>query len=189
MLINNVITYQEIIDLVKEYIIANCSNINDFNGMPAVFKTGYTSTGNIPRVNVSSKFTYTPKYVVTIIKPVTAATSTNVNADMNAFISKIGLTARLTDTVTTNSFLPFINDIISFCSTKLSFATSQYSTQKYLIYNTNNNNYLAVENIPADIVYRLAHAIDVTKLINILFMVTKSLLRNIPCLYNISLTY
>ena len=79
------ITYNEIVETVKNYIKTNCMNIANFGAIPAAFKAGYTLSGNIS----SSGDRYTSKYVVTITRAVTQVASSVVDTDMNNFLTTI----------------------------------------------------------------------------------------------------
>ena len=178
------ITYNEIVETVKNYIKTNCMNIANFGAIPAAFKAGYTLSGNIS----SSGDRYTSKYVVTITRAVTQVASSVVDTDMNNFLARINVANKLNNNVPASEFINFINDIVSFCSTKLCFATSQYNGNRYLIYYTANTSYSSIVSINTNESNKIVQANDVNSILNMLLNVIKQNIRNIPCTYNIALS-
>ena len=175
------ITYNEIINAVKTYIKTYCFNIANYAGIDACFKAGYSVTSQI-----AGNATAQTYYKSNITRPVNAVNANVVDTDMNNFISSLNLTDKLNNNVSANNFFSFINNMLSFCSTKLAFATSQYSSQKYLIYYTGNTNYSSIKPIEEEIAYRMAYANDVHDMLNLFFNVVNQNIRNVPCLYSIT---
>lgn len=175
------ITYNEIIEAVKNYIKTNCTNIANYSSIPACFKSGYTASGQIAG-NATANSTYS----VSITKAVAQVNDSTVDTDMTNFINSLGLGNKLTTNCSANNFFNFMNNMISFCSTKLAFATSQYSTNKYLIYYTNNSSYKDVYNIEEEKIIRLIYASDIHQMLNAVFNIAKQNIRNVPCTYSIT---
>lgn len=175
------ITYNEIIDKVKTYIKTYCSNIANYNGIDACFKAGYSVTSKIGG-NSAAQTNYTSK----ITKSVSSVSASVVDTDMNNFIASLNISDKLNSNVSANNFFNFINNMLSFCSTKLAFATSQYSNNKYLIYYTNNTSYSSIKPIEEELAFRMAYANDVHIMLNLFFNVVNQNIRNVPCLYSIT---
>lgn len=175
------ITYNEIIEAIKNHIKANCTNIANYGSIPACFKSGYTASGQIAG-NAAAKSTYS----VSITKAVAQVDASTVDTDMTNFINGLGLGNKLSTNCSANNFFNFMNNMISFCSTKLAFATSQYSTDKYLIYYTANTSYKDVYNMEEEKAIRLIYANDVHQMLNAIFNIAKQNIRNIPCTYSIT---
>jgi len=178
------ITYNEIVEAVKNYAKSNCMNIANFGAIPAAFKAGYSLSGNIS----SSGDKYTSKYVVTITRAVSQVASSVVDTDMNNFLTRINVVNKLNNNIPASEFINFINDMVSFCSTKLCFATSQYHSGGYLIYYTANTSYSSAVSITTNNQLKLIEASDVNSILNMLFNVVKQNIRNVPCTYNIALS-
>ena len=95
---------------------------------------------------------------------------------------------KLNNNIPASEFINFINDIVSFCSTKLCFATSQYDGNRYLIYYTPNTSYSSIVSINTNESNKIVQANDVNSILNMLLNVIKQNIRNVPCTYNIALS-
>ena len=156
------ITYNTVVEHVKSWILANCMNFDTtIANLPACFKTGYS---------VVTTITTNAKSTVTISKGVSQVASTVVATDIVA-----------------NEFLNFVEDIISFCSTKIGIAASQYSTTNYMVYLTGNTTYSSLKNITTTTTYRLIDDADITTLINFITSVVRQNIRPYVCTYSIAL--
>lgn len=173
------ITYNTIITQVKNWIKTNCINISNYNSLPTCFKAGYTVTSQFAGTNNAIM-----TYRVTISKYISAATTANVDNDMNSFINKISLANKLNNNIASSELISFVNDLMSFCSTKVAFTVSQYSKNKYLIYNTTNNNYKSTEGILTADLLKMIETSDVLSILNILETVINQTSRTIPCTYS-----
>lgn len=178
------ITYQAIIDAIKTYIKSNCLNISNYSGINIAYKSGYSGTSTIPGGNAAATCycTYTLS-----ANPVVQVASSVVDADMTNFISQIQLTAKLNSNIASSEFLNFINDIVSFCSSRMAYATSQYATTKQiLIYSTSNTSYSSLAPITTDEANKLMETNDINSVVNAVVNVTKQNIRCIPCKYTFS---
>lgn len=173
------ITYNTVITQVKNWIKTNCINIRNFASLPSCFKAGYTITSQFAGTNNAIM-----TYQVTISKYISAATTANVDNDMNSFINRISLASKLNNNIASSELISFVNDLMSFCSTKVAFTVSQYSSNRYIIYDTSNNNYKSTENILTAEMLKLIEMQDVLSILNILERVINQTSRIIPCRYN-----
>ena len=176
------ITYNEIIVLIKNWIKSNAINISNFNAIPAQFKAGWSTGANIS----SNGPHYTSRYSVVISKAVNQVAATTVDNDMNAFLNSIGVASKINQNIPTSEFLNFINDIISFCSTKLGFAISQFNANRYLIYITENRSYNSLIQIKTNLNVKVIEANDINILFNAIINIIKQNIRCYPCKYNYS---
>ena len=175
------ITYQTLVDLVKNYIKTNCVNISNFDSINSTMKSGYSTSANIS----SNGGGYTSKYTCTISKAVSQVASSVVDTDMTNFLNTINVSNKLSSNIAEGEFINFINDLVSFCSTKMGFAVGQFTTAKYLIYNTSTS-YSSTVTINNDTARQLIKATNATSIVNMLINVMKQSLRNIPCTYTYS---
>lgn len=141
----NGITYRDLKDIVVNWIITNCSNITDYDGMHDCVKNGMTF-----KIGEHKGNSYKEVVTYTIQSPLNGPTSiTTVNNDMDLFYSSIGSPD---GEIPENKFYEYINDLVLFCCTKLGFITSQYANGvnntvnptdnvKYLIYFQENNDF------------------------------------------------
>lgn len=176
------ITYQTLVDVVKNYIKTNCVNISNFASINSTMKAGYSTSATIS----SSGAGYTSNYTCTISKAVSQVSSSTVDTDMTNFLTTIGVSNKLSSNIAEGEFIKFFNNMMSFCSTKLGFATGQFTTSKYLIYNTSATTYSSTVTINNDTARQIVKASDITSITNIITTVMKQTLRNIPCTYTYS---
>lgn len=134
------ITYSQIIDVVKNWIKSNCSNITNYNGMNNCVKNGYSYT-----VGSSGSNAWVESATASLSSSITGAVSSGtVDTDMSTFLSTIAPSiSDLNVSVTPDNFYKFINDMCCFCCTKLAYVTSQSgnastSFVRYLIYWSGN---------------------------------------------------
>ena len=106
----------------------------------------------------------------------------------SSIYTKIKKNNKLNNNIPASEFINFINDIVSFCSTKLCFATSQYDGNRYLIYYTPNTSYSSIVSINTNESNKIVQANDVNSILNMLLNVIKQNIRNVPCTYNIALS-
>lgn len=176
-------TYQNIVDEVKKWIKANCTNITNYAGIPSVFKSGYSLKTKFAGDDAGKALSYhTATLTGNAVPSVTAST---VDTDMTNFLKTIGVTDA-SATIKPAEFLDFMEDMISFCSTKLAYSTSQFSTNKYLIYATANTSYINTRTISDTNNYKLSMAEDVNNLIDSFTTVVKQKIRNKPVTYSIT---
>ena len=125
------ITYQQLVDVVKNYIKTNCTNITNYAGIPAVFKAGYSNQYTIPGGNAAATC-----YCTTTITggDIVQATASDVDTDMNNFIETIYSKQYLSQYIKDSELIKFVNDLVIFCSTRLLYSTSVLNSSKYLIY-------------------------------------------------------
>jgi hypothetical protein len=177
------VTYSELVERIKSGIKTKCHNIADYANISNVFKTGFTGTYTIPGGN-----DYATCYCTYAISgnPISQVAASTVDTDMTNFISNIGLTQRINNNVVAGEFINFINDMVSFCSTKLAFSVSQYApSTRYLIY-TGNTSYPSLVNITSENLDKIIVTNDSNEFSNAIINITKNTIRTIPCTYSIT---
>ena len=168
------ITYRTIVDLVKKFIKENCSNITNYSGINASFKNGYTKTYTLDGGNSAATSYYTDTLTANGVSEVSTST---VDTDMNNFLNTIGLTNLLDNNITDSEFLDFINNIIIFASTKMTFRVSQLAQSTiYLVYDTDNKTYSNTEMIEKGHMYKIIEASDAIEIFENLFNIISLLL-------------
>ena len=131
------VTYKQIVDKIVADIKSSCINISNFASISSVFKSGYSQTITISGGNDAARCYCTVTISGNNIVEVSAGT---VDANMNSFLSTIGINSYINDYIKPSEFIKFLNDMITFCSTKLAYSTSHYAqSTKYLIYNSSSN--------------------------------------------------
>ena len=106
---------------------------------------------------------------------------------MYFFLSSIGV-SNVNATLTAGVFFNFINDMISFISTKCAFTVSQYSSNRFLIYWTGNTTYANTYKINLSAQEKISQYSDIHQMLNAIFNIAKQNIRCIPVQYNITLT-
>lgn len=116
-------TYNDILNQVKTWITTNCRNISDYAGLSNHYKTG--TVINIS--NITSNHNHgTTSHKLTVNNGVAQQTATNVENDLNAFFTNLGLPASTRDyPIDDANFYNFMHDIAVFCSYKVCLASSQ----------------------------------------------------------------
>lgn len=177
------ITYQTIVDAVKTYIKNNSANIANFAGIPAAFKSGYSSIITISGGNAAA----TCYCTVSISgNAVTQATTTNVDNDMSSFLQTIGATSLLSQNIKSSELIKFVNDITIFCANRLYIASSIYNSgTNYLIYSPyQSGSYSDVETVSTGSVDKQIDYTDATSIVNAIVNTTKQVIRCIPIQYS-----
>lgn len=179
------ITYGTVVNLVKNWIKTNCVNITNFAGIPSVFKSGYTSSTVFAGAGTAAVATYIYNLTGNAISSVGVST---VDNDMNNFITTIGINDKLNQPIPASEFINFINDMVSFCSTKVCFTTSQFHNVGYTVYYPQNTAYSSVVTLPTNFDIKVIEATDAIKILNSLFGVIQQNIRNVTCRYSHDLT-
>lgn len=179
------ITYNEIVTQLRSYITTNCKNVdNNFNSLPAVFKSGYTKT-----TNLTNSGSIRSSCIERITTYVSRVSSTTINNDINAYLNTIKVTDKLNTNIPASEFIDFINDIVSFCSTKLGFAISSFDSNEYLIYITKNTVYSNTQSITETELMKIIGNNEVNDILINVIDTVKQLFRVYICKYSVSFTY
>lgn len=179
------ITYNDIIALLRNYITANCKNIdNNYNSLPSEFKSGYSK-----RINLTSSGSIRTYCTESIIKSVPKVTIGTVNNDINNFLSTIHVTDKLNTNVVASEFIDFINNLVTFCATKLCFATSSYVSSRYLVYIASNTKYMNIKNIDNTEVLKQIANTEVNDILISIIDVVNQLIRPYTCTYRTTFGY
>lgn len=187
------VTYSTMIDQVKQWIKTNCINIANFGSLPACFKSGQTaasgsctSTGHADYYNS----TYTVKVSSNAVAQVAAST---VDTQMTNFWTDYCGNININLNITPTNYLAFIEDMTSFCSARVYIACSEFSQNRYLIYNDGAATYVNNRQLTSSQqAYKLITATDIAYtsqgiLINIINAVNQTL-RLRPVYYSVTLT-
>lgn len=175
------ITYRTIVDWVKTYIKSNCVNITNYSGINNSFKKGYTKTYTLDGGNEDASCYYT--YTLSS-NGVVQATSTDVDNDMNNYLKSIGADILLDTRVNDSEFLDFINNMVIFVCTKMTFRVSQLAQSTiYLVYDKDNTKYSNIESVEKGHMFKIIEADDVLEIFNNLFSIIKSNIRTKACIY------
>lgn len=159
------ITYSQMVDLVKNWIKTNCTNISNFGSIPSCFKSGYSVSGKCSHPNgcpSEGRGVY-DKYTITISGNIVSEVATStVDSQMSSFWSTYCGSLNVNLNITAENYIAFMQDMVSFCSGRVFMAVSEYSANKYLIYNSGNttySNYVTLSSTQKE--YRFVTATDV----------------------------
>lgn len=175
------ITYDEIVQLVKNYIKANCINIANYSSLPACYKPGYK-----PKIQFAGKQGYAAYHTDILLNPIFQVSASTVDTDMNNFLTTIKINDKLSDNIPTSEYINLINDMVSFCSSKCCFTISQYDSGKYLVYNQATG-FISIKELTTDEVLKIIEVEDIKDILNSLIQVINQNIRVTPATYNISL--
>ena len=181
------ITYQEVINEVKNWIKNNCKNITSYSSISSAFKSGWSKTET-----VLTGEGYTGTGTTTISGgAVPQATAAEVDSDMTSFYQN---TCKLTNSdlsknISEANFYYFIQDMLSFICTKCVFATSQYAqSERHLIYKKDNTTFNTTFSITINDSKNLMEASDITSLMTTMLTVVNQNLRCNHCTYSIAIS-
>ena len=178
-------TFQKLaIDTVASWISTNCTNISNYAGIPAAFKSGYSDVVTYAGTGTAAVSKHTATIAANAVPQVTSAT---VTSEMTSFLSARGITD-LTKNIPQSEFLDFVKDMISFACTKCTWTTSQFNTNKYLIYwsgNTTFYNYYALTDTATT---KVSAANDVVELSKSVIDIVRQNIRNKAVKYSITLS-
>lgn len=177
-------TYTSMITVVANWINSNANNLSNFSSLPSAFKSGYSNTINIPKTQGGND-TYQPTCTITNANYFTQSTTATVTSQLQSFFTARGVT-NLNANVPASEFLHFINNLVSFCSTKLIYTSSQFATGKYLIYQENNTTFNSTYQMTTNDANKLVEATDMMDMFNMLFNIISQSLRCVPIKHNFS---
>lgn len=182
MLVGN-ITYRSLYNSVIAWITTNCTNIANFASISNVFKVGYSNSGSIPH---SGGDAFIPKYTYNIIKYVPQVNSSTVSTDLTRFLNERGLT-NLDIKIPESELIDYINNLASFCITKLAIATSHFAqSTNYLIYNSSSTSYYYTYAISTNLREKLVEASDANTIVTIMIDGVNKSIRNYACTYSLT---
>ena len=185
-------TYNTIIEQVKSWIINNCVNVSNYANLPACFKQGFSQSFYPPHTwtDIGRGLAnyrgclFTPTTTAHIDRYIPSVSSSTVTNDLNTFINSISIVKQ--NNIAAEDFINFINNIFSFCSTKVGYTSSFLNESTYIVYNTYANTYVYKEIVKGVNTDKIITSKDATDLVNLLFSVMKANLRSIPCTYTFS---
>lgn len=133
-------TYRSIVNTVASEIATNVYNISSskYDDLPGCFKSTYSGTVYTGTGGSSGPEHYYSHIYISVESNGVSKVSNTVNNDLVNFLASAGYTS-LDTNINTKDFVGFFNNIVSFCSRYLRFATSQFSDSSYLIYGDTNN--------------------------------------------------
>lgn len=191
MPISQLITYNEVITLVKNWLKSNCKNITDYNSIKSEFKSGWSKQETVLSAH-GGDVHYTGIATISIKSgAIEQATAETVDNDMSLYITnncKLS-TMDLDKNISESEFYNFIQNMISFICSKCAYATSQFSQNtKYLIYVSTNNNYMETFSIDLIDEKKIINALDVTSLMKTMFDVVNQNMRCHHIIYQWSIS-
>jgi len=175
-------TYNSMITVVANWINTNANNLANFSSLPAAFKAGYSYTINIPKTQGGNE-TYQPRCIVSNANYFTQTNTSTVISQMQSFFQARGV-SNLNSNVPASEFLHFINNLVSFCSTKLVYTVSQFNTGRYLIYQNNNTTFNSTYQMTTNEANKLIEATDMMNMFDMLFNIISQNLRCVPIKHN-----
>lgn len=179
-----VVSYQTIINQLKSWILSNCYNFDTTTAkLPAAFKAGYASSKRFAGNNTANS-----NYKVAISSPVPIFSTSVFETQLTEFLPEVNLSDKLSSNVVESEFFDLVLNLISFCSTKLNFASSQFNSNKYLIYNGSYTVYTSIYQISSLEKEKLIKADDYTNLLDQILKVSKQNIRTFTCKYTITLS-
>lgn len=179
------ITYQQLVTVVTDWVKANCSNIANFAGIESYFKSGWTTGKQRYAGNDTSPSCYTVTISGNIVSQVAATT---VDSDMTTFLATNCGLSNLSQNIPDSEFLDFIKDMVVFCSTKVVNVASQYSSTRYICYDTGNTSYTNPFLINTSDAKKMLLASDITELLGNIITLVRQNMRNKTCQYTITLS-
>lgn len=148
------ITYGEIVEPFKEFVIKNTSNYEkegfhgNENGLPSSLQSGYTETFVIPhqwdnKSGYPKQFTpvVTFKVVnqISVVAKVHNSKSFLIEQDFNTFLTSMGIADKLNEICPQTEFLWVLNNIIGFCCKIMGLNKNQNNfTLSQTVCNTTN---------------------------------------------------
>ena len=177
------ITYKTLVDIVKDYILTNCHNFSKYDSMESCFKPGYHFTIVVPHHGGK---TYTPYSATYISQSISRYSDSTLTEDLNNFLTSIKVIDKLNENIKDSDFINFVCNMVSFCSTKCCFTTSQYSNNKLLVYQPNSS-YSEINPITQASLIRQVYVNDAILLMKTAINVSSQNFRCVPCTYNYSL--
>jgi hypothetical protein len=150
---NFTLTYGQLLDQAKTKILNLVQNRDGYSAsVPAEIKSGYSKVYSINRWGGLVNAGYTYKYVFKLLDnpKLGIATTENINREFMNFMRERGIVAKSSNKVTTRGLINFFNNLAAFCSVKLIIIDSQFAPNKVVYYNTQDNNFPAVDNIPVN---------------------------------------
>ena len=178
------VTYQQVVNTVVSWIQTNCSNVANYTNMEACFKTGYSSG----KVRYAGNDTSPSCYTAAISSNgVASVASSTVSTDMSNFLSSRGLTD-MSKTLPASEFLDFVKNMVVFCSTKVVMVASQYSSTKYICYDTSNTTYSNTFNFDTNDTKKIVEAKDIEEIFPVIITNVRQNMRNKTCQYTITMS-
>lgn len=164
------ITYREIVEPFKEFVISNTSNYeikasigSDKNGLPSALRKGYTEKFVIPHQwDNKSGYTkrYTPEVTFKVINQISGVSKVNgfgsfwIEEAFNVFLTDMGIADKLDEVCPQIEFLWVLNNIIGFCCKVMGLNKSQRNFNlSQTVCNTTNTYRVYRKNAPTETLY------------------------------------
>jgi len=114
------ITYNDIVNIVLNYIKSNCKNYLNLNNMPAYYKNAYSvATNQAFGANVTLQLKRT------LTNSISAVSEATINNDMHSFLYDVLQIGEYLDyNVNNKNYFNFLCNMAVFCYTKLGVITS-----------------------------------------------------------------
>ena len=129
------VTYKALRDIIYNYIVANCANIDgNYNNMNSSFKAGFI-TGKTS-FGTNGKAGYGAWYQQSIVSgtEIPQVASSTVSSQLDSFFStQMGITNQ-NETIPATDFLNTFYNLVSFCIGRIYFAKSPWDTTGVIYY-------------------------------------------------------
>lgn len=164
------ITYREIVEPFKEFVINNTSNYEikasigpDKNGLPSALRSGYTEKFVIPHQWdnwLGSGKQYTPEVTFKVINQVAGVSKVDgsrsfyIEQAFNVFLTNMGIADKLNEVCPQIEFLWVLNNIIGFCCKVMGLNKNQNNFNlSQTVCNTTNTYRVYRKNAPTETLY------------------------------------
>lgn len=156
------VTYNTFVNKIKDLLIADCLNISNYDLLPSCFKSGYSMSYEADCADKSTCITYSAGATFKIANSsvVNTVSSTQVNIDMNNFLSTYCSAVNLDNPISERNYLAFMENMNCFACAHCKFATSYFTQNVYLIY-ISSVIYNNPRTLLSDQGYKFVQAIDV----------------------------
>lgn len=167
-------TYNDLaINTVANWINTNCTNITNFAGIPACFKSGYSNKAQFAGSGASLCY----RTITISGNAVPQVATSTVISEITSFMSARGI-ANLAATIPASEFLDFLKDMISFVCTKCTWTASQHDSHKYLVYWSGNGTFNNLFPLNDTQTKKLAIATDIVNLSENFINIVRENMRN-----------
>ena len=134
------VTYQELRNIVYNYIVNNCANIDArYDSMNASFKSGWASGKTLmPGADNRENYGAWAYYRIYDSTSIAQVAATTVSSELDAFITNnMGISNRA-EVIPASDLLNVIRDLTSFCISTIYFAKSPWYTAGIIYYKSNS---------------------------------------------------
>ena len=182
------VTYKQLRDIIYNYIIANCANVDaNYDSMNSSFKAGFatgkTSFGSDGRNNYGAWY----RREIVSGTEVVQVTASTISTQLDSFFStRMGISNQ-NETIPATDFLNTFYNLISFCIARIYFAKSPWDTTGIIYYKSGTDYPATATRDPATSEALVVKAADVNGLIiKITTWLKSNSYRNGNCRYTVT---